>query len=112
MIRNWLFKTSRAMIRWAGVTTLGLSLSGCAHINIHRVSTHPPETQGAPTTYPNYLLGFLERTNPIDLKSVCSGNWEEADSYVTRTQALFRVVTLNLYSPWTVSVNCSSVQKR
>ena len=92
------------------------ALTACATVHVHRISDPPlflkdkarGETRELPeTTYKNYLFGLESFTDPVVLGAVCPYRWETVTMEVTAWQGILRVITLNLYSPWTVRVTCS-----
>ena len=103
----------RALIA-AAAASVALA-SGCATIHVHRVSDPPmflkdkrkrPERNAGEWTYKNYLLGVESFSDPILLDRVCPYRWETVTTEVSAWQGILRVMTLNLYSPWTVRVSC------
>ncbi len=58
------------------------------------------------------LFGLKAFSDPVDLTDECPEGWGEFTTYTTGLQALLHVVTLNLYSPWTVQPACRATVVR
>ena len=84
-------------------------MSGCAHVRIHRTSLPSPSIGAAKqSTYKIAFLGLKSFTDPIDLSKDCESSWETLDTRVTFLQGVLRVVTVDMYSPFSVEVACSA----
>ncbi len=81
--------------------------SGCSHVRIHRTQA-PPVPERVSYGQPMAIWGYVELNTPVVLKDQCkTAHWQQLDVKVTFVQALLRVATLNLYSPWTAEVACA-----
>lgn len=92
---------------WVAVVVAGcLALVGCADIRVHRDSSPALRTEPAVSTTRSIALGAKTLGDPTDLSYRCPSGWASVRSRKTFTQALLTVLTLNLYSPWTVETEC------
>jgi hypothetical protein len=85
-------------------------MSGCARVAVH-FDRDPPGRPLASRTQQVAFLGLHNFSRPIDLSHDCPEGWGEFTTRVTALQALFHVVTLNLYSPWTAETACRASKK-
>jgi hypothetical protein len=84
--------------------------SGCARIRLHRDSAPPSERALEDTTYSTAIFGLKSFSDPVNLTERCPQGWSMIGTEARAFQGVLRVLTLNLYSPWTVKVSCR-VQK-
>lgn len=118
----------RNLAKLIAVFTLCAASAGCARIAVHyesedglkrRAAEIPtriqPEqakaivTPGKPLpsrTFTTGIFGVKSFSAPVDISSECPDGWGQFTTRVTGLQALFHVITLNLYSPWTVDTAC------
>ncbi len=82
--------------------------TGCARIVIHRKSDAPLPVERVTERYTVVAFGNHSMSAPISLADRCPEPlvWQDATTEVNGWQALARVATVNLYSPWTVEVTC------
>jgi Bor protein len=87
--------------------------AGCARTVIHRTSAEPASgvTEASKVSQGTALWGFLQLAPAVNLSAQCPNGWQVVTTEVNAIQAVLRVVTLNLYAPWTVSVSCVAAPK-
>ena len=93
------------------LTSLALLLAtafapGCASQTIYRTSTNPALEKTTVEIYRTVVLGLEPMTPAINLGHRCANGWQSVTTEVTVLQATLRVITLNLFSPWTVTISC------
>ena len=81
-------------------------LSGCSEIRVHRTFEIQPAGVAHVEQYKFVALGFKSITEPVHLNERCPEGWEDLAVKKTPLQSLLTVVSLNLYSPWTVEYSC------
>lgn len=83
------------------------ALGGCAQIRVHRASETAKLSEKKEETFRTAAFGLRNLSYPVDLRYQCGKeDWEVVTTEKTFSQALLSVVTLNLYSPWTIGVEC------
>lgn len=102
--------------------------AGCARIAVHyesedglkrraaEIPTRAQPEQAKPVvtpgrrlasrTFTTGIFGVKSFSAPVDISADCPDGWGEFTTRVSGLQAFFHVITLNLYSPWTVDTAC------
>ena len=90
----------------AGVVVL-LFFQGCAQVQINRTSaSNPPRAEVVSVTKRSIVFGFHTLGGPINVAYYCPNGWTRITNRKTFSQGLLTVLTANLYSPWTVEMEC------
>lgn len=81
-------------------------LPGCSTIRVHNIGPHGSETYQTASTFHTVGFGFAPISSPMSLKEKCELGWSTLTSEISLIHAVFHVVTLKLFSPVNVIIDC------
>lgn len=85
--------------------------SGCGTIRVYQSEAAENAPGGVfVEKYSMTVWGLNDGSPPVNLSQRCKHGWVRLSSWVSTSQALLRVVTLNFYSPWTIEVVCAPMK--
>lgn len=89
------------------VVAIAAALSACAEIRVHRggdlrATMGEREVQ----TFKEVGFGLKALSAPLNLSEKCPGGWQEWNTRKSALQSALSVVTLGIYTPWTVELAC------
>lgn len=81
-------------------------LAGCAQVEVRQGAQRESDVKPIRATYHQILWGFVSISSPMEWKTTCPHGWSATQVEASPVQIVLRILTLNLYSPWTVSTYC------
>lgn len=92
---------------WLAILISGAALPGCAEIRVHRgVNVSDAMGERAEQSHSEAGFGLKALSEPVILTEKCPGGWQEWTTRKTALQSALSVVTLGIYTPWTVEWVC------
>lgn len=88
---------------------LAAVVSGCAHTSLRRASVGDQAYSATfQITHHRLLWGLVPITKPAAYEHLCApAQWAKIETLIRGPQIPFHVLTLGIYSPWTLQVSCA-----
>ena len=93
---------------FVAVVLLSGLVGGCFHTHVRSGASadYTPQTHDG-RWHNSVLWGLVEVSEPIDLQQTCPEGWAEMHTHTTFVNGLLDFLTIGIYNPQTVTVQCS-----
>jgi len=83
--------------------------SGCFRHIMEVSGTTPAAEPSYDAWHSHFILGLVDGAEPVQLRAACPQGVARIESYLSAGGAILTVITLGIWSPFTVQVYCDSI---